>query len=508
METLPDFSRIISSPPFTFLVGKDHAKLTIQSGLARHVSRPLDHLMNNGQTRESKHRITVLEDEEVEVFSAFTEYAYTGDYTVPVEKKEQPEQPAQPPTPSPPQLQPRPQTEAVSVSPLKHRALRALSTASFLPPPAPTPPPVDRPESKMLPQQEEPLMIEWENPFEGSIAQQQNSPAGPASNTPADETVEDSLLDSKDEPLLFPPRKLSKKDRKKTKKASATLFEETAAPVSLTPPSTPPFQHKDVKPEIDTDNNDADRDCAIETDPGDDIPPNASDWWDRPLSPGAEHPRHGYPRRPLHSASMIDTSFATQGISAPRKKGVSSWDEFADLEYFHQPSKPPVTSQPDVPYILFHAKLYVFATKYLISGLAQLCLKKLHRELLDYSLIPPSENEEGDLDETEANRFDAHARMFLDVLRYTYHKTNRFEPECQTSATLLRESELRKLVAQYAACKMRELALYSPAAIPVPSSPSHGPGSGVSVIAAPGGGLRELLDGIPELASDLVFRMM
>jgi hypothetical protein len=207
---------------------------------------------------------------------------------------------------------------------------------------------------------------------------------------------------------------------------------------------------------------------------------------------------------------MIDTSFATQRISAPRRKGVSSWDEFASLEYFHQTPSPPAEAESEVavPYILFHAKVYVFATRYLISGLAQLCLKKLHRQLLDYPLIPPSENEHGDLDETEANKFDAHARMFLDVLRYTYNKTNRFEPESQTSATLLRESELRKLVAQYAACKMRELAFYVPASIPVPSSPTHGPGSGVSAIAGPGGGLRELLDSIPALASYLVFRMM
>ncbi|KAJ6105222.1 hypothetical protein N7523_010032 [Penicillium sp. IBT 18751x] len=37
--------------------------------------------MNNGHTRESKHRIAVLEDEDVETFVAFCEYAYTGDYT-------------------------------------------------------------------------------------------------------------------------------------------------------------------------------------------------------------------------------------------------------------------------------------------------------------------------------------------------------------------------------------------------------------------------------------------
>lgn len=58
--------------------------------------------MNNGHTRESKHRIAVLEDEEVEVFTAFTQYAYTGNYTVPEQKTEPPSaQPASTP-PAPP----------------------------------------------------------------------------------------------------------------------------------------------------------------------------------------------------------------------------------------------------------------------------------------------------------------------------------------------------------------------------------------------------------------------
>jgi hypothetical protein len=216
---------------------------------------------------------------------------------------------------------------------------------------------------------------------------------------------------------------------------------------------------------------------------------------------------------------LIDTSFASQRIAMPRKKGANTWNEFATLDYFHQPvehdeytPKPAQTQSYTivVPYILFHAKVYVFATRYLIPGLAQLCLQKLHASLLDYPLTttqagPTAEEEE---DEAAAAAFSAHAKMFLDILKYTYENTTRFEPESQTSATQLRECELRKLVAQYAACKMRELAVYTPAAIPVLSSPSHGPGSGVSVIPAPGGGLRELLDRIPELASDLVFMMM
>lgn len=237
---------------------------------------------------------------------------------------------------------------------------------------------------------------------------------------------------------------------------------------------------------------------------------------------------------------MIDTSFASPSQrtpAAPRKKGANTWNEFASIDYFSsQPaSDESVIATPKpaakastiiaVPYILFHAKVYVFATRYLIPGLAQLCLQKLHTSLLDYPLTlassddddetqtetgtqttPTPRNEEDE--EIRSLKFNAHAKMFLDILRYTYENTTRFEPESPTSATQLRECELRKLVTQYASCKMRELAVYTPASIPVPSSPSHGPGSGVSVITAPGGGLRELLDSMPELASDLVFLMM
>ncbi|KAF3898280.1 hypothetical protein GY631_1152 [Trichophyton interdigitale] len=79
----PDYRSIINSPQFTFLIGPGHSKVTIQSGLAKHVSPRLDGLMNNGHTRESRHRIAVLEDEDVETFTGFCEFAYTGDYTVP-----------------------------------------------------------------------------------------------------------------------------------------------------------------------------------------------------------------------------------------------------------------------------------------------------------------------------------------------------------------------------------------------------------------------------------------
>ncbi|KAJ6105223.1 hypothetical protein N7523_010033 [Penicillium sp. IBT 18751x] len=39
-------------------------------------------------------------------------------------------------------------------------------------------------------------------------------------------------------------------------------------------------------------------------------------------------------------------------------------------------------SSNDLPYLTFHAKVYVFATRHLIPALAWLCLQKLHRNLL------------------------------------------------------------------------------------------------------------------------------
>ncbi|OKL56873.1 hypothetical protein UA08_07765 [Talaromyces atroroseus] len=576
MNRLPDFTRLISSPPFTFLVGKDHTKLTIQSALAQHVSRPLDDLMNNGHTRESKHRIAVLEDEEVEVFTAFTQYAYTGNYTVPEQKSEL-------------QLPTRPAAELSPVSSSKSTGsrsasgaveqqqqqqqlqplsiVRAQSSASFLPPPAPTPPPFDRLDAKHGQSRryaETPLAVaadQWDNPFAHPAEQQQNEhsfredtpPAevvnvGSQNDPPAQED-QDAGADAEAAEEEWVPKKAGKKDKKKKRKnagAATAVFEEAVPTTSLTPPSTPPIDVRDEVPPkrketkvvvIQQARPDYDADCAVETDPGDDGEADAyqerereedgdGDWWDQPVFPPSGRRRGRERTPPRRVQPLIDTSFASQRISAaPRKRGANTWTEFAALDYFHQPQQPvdyddndhkQAAAQPlliVVPYILFHAKVYVFATRYLISGLAQLCLQKLHTSLVDYPLSHGHEHEHEDENEnedegTESLRFNAHAKMFLDILRYTYENTTRFEPESQTSATQLRECELRKLVAQYAACKMRELAAYTPAAIPVLSSPSHGPGSGVSMIPAPGGGLRELLDRIPELASDLVFMMM
>lgn len=490
-----------------------------------------------------------------------------------------------------------PQNELQQQSPPHHiNVVRTQSSASFLPPPAPTPPPfAERTEGRSPVRRyvETPLAItqtagvddQWENPFAHPAEHlpHRNGTTSLRESTPPVEHKREVVViqdrpqpppeDEEDdvEPAFPLSRRHSRKDKKKKRKdtvvAATNGFEEAVVSKSLTPPSTPPFDLNDDQTQKGTPKvngsvvRDYDPDCAIETDTGDDgdIDGDDGDWWDQPAPSQNFSRRRDYedklsnarrlqsqnhqqppPQPPSppppagtrispqqHTVPLIDTSFASHPMSStPRKKGAKSWNEFASIDYFHQErseesgvTTPTPLQTIIVPYILFHAKVYVFATRYLIPGLAQLCLQKLHASLVDYPLDPPSDNED-DLNsqhhavnyhntpDMESLRFNAYAKMFLDVLKYTYENTTRFEPESQTSATLLRECELRKLVSQFAACKMRELAEYTPATIPIPSSPSHGPGSGVNVITAPGGGLRELLDKIPELASDLVFLMM
>ncbi|KAL1963840.1 hypothetical protein VTN77DRAFT_7771 [Rasamsonia byssochlamydoides] len=464
METIRDFNSIVHSQPFTFLVGRNHTQLTIQSALVRHVSKPLDHLMNNGETRESKVRIAVLEDEEVEVFVAFCEYAYTNDYTVP----------------------PGPQEETPQTSDPWTNVRRPSSRASFIvPPPVPSPPLQPRDgagnDESRIEGAEEPV------------------------DAPQEQIDDDGATPQEKEGFTLgtPPDKKGKKKGKKDKKKKGDELFDSAA--HLTPPSTPPLESKeeiiaqeDIAVETPKETAAAaaaaDPDVAVETDH------EEADWWEQPTTAAKEK-----------EVPIIDTSFAPRPVSPRRGKSADPWEEFAGLEYVHElptqrdPTIKRAPPNPRVPYLTFHAKVYVFATRYLIPGLAQLCLKKLHQDLLGLTLTPVSFEEE---EEEEARNFEARAKMVLDLLYYTYTKTTRFEPVCQTSATLLRKSELRKLVIQYAACKMKELAAYTPGSIPVPVSLSHGPGSGVNAVAAPGAGLRELLDTTTELASDLVYRIM
>ncbi|OQE14624.1 hypothetical protein PENSTE_c034G05571 [Penicillium steckii] len=644
-----DYSSIIHSPSFTFLVGPRHTKLTIQSGLAQHVSKPLHNLMNNGHTRESRHRIAVLEEEDVETFVAFCEYAYTGDYKVP--------------------RLPVPREYRVSVAESVHspanswRGTFRSGSVSSVPPPAPSPPPefVDdgskavevepQPEPESTPViGEEPdaeaaaettAEVEAEMQTEGQQAEtqqeasteataeetteiktggveeeklapedndsaekdaQSDQPQDAGSSIPTEET---EASNSNDDWATWPaePKENNeakgKKGKKKDKKKKKNLAVEEDVPANLTPPTTPPTNPVDlheltpdnapeesaepvepVEPveaeefaekipeiassEIPAEDKPAEthsaeeipaetnaehassEDANVQSEPShhsnpmpESTPPREEEWessnneqqrsWPGPeLEPGPESEDQQIledQQKPIDPPKpVIDMSFAKQPDSSPRTPGMSLWDEFTTLQYtdeHQQKHQPKLNDTPtDLPYLTFHAKVYVFATRYLIPALAQLCLRKLHHDLMNLTLADP-ETSSGPIDSYEDPTISSlglglgglaaqQVPRILDLVRYAYTKTTRLEPISPTSATQLRDNELRRLVVHYVACKVKILAKY------------HSPGD--SEVATPSirpidgkiGGrrddeprsLRFLLDMTPELASDLVYRMM
>lgn len=383
MAPSPDYSSIIHSPTFTFLVGPEHTKLTIQSALARHVSQPLDELMNSGLTRESRHHIAVLEEEDVETFVGFCEYAYTGDYRVPTR-------------------------------PAEGGHKRGGSYGMDIPPPAPSPPGTPGMEAESL-----------------GIEQAQGE------------------------------EKKGKKNKKK-KGASKSIDEGSAA---LTPPNTPPPEGKDD-----------------------------GDWFD------SESPK---------AADIKSPTRGDESPLLPSLTGGNLWDEFTCIKYPRHTQHPiagfpaPMTADDPsnllspgiVPYVLFHAKIYRFSTRFLIPTLAQLSLNKLHRALVSFPL------DSGDAQDN--------APVILELLHFTFNNTKRHDPVFAFASPspykAQRENQLRKLVVHYAACKIRELASFRP---PVPEQ-SSSPDAEVPVVAVPSVlDLRGLMDITCELASDLVFRMM
>lgn len=78
--------------------------------------------------------------------------------------------------------------------------------------------------------------------------------------------------------------------------------------------------------------------------------------------------------------------------------------------------------------LLFHAKLYIFATKYLIEPLRKACLSSLHFNLVMFEVT------------------DMNSYLILDLLKYVYSNTGRNEPTGKSS--------LRDLVIHYAAYKL------------------------------------------------------
>lgn len=570
---------IIHSPAFTFLVGPKHTKLTIQSALAQHVSKPLHNLMNNGHTRESKHRIAVLEDEDVETFVAFCEYAYTGDYKVPL-----------PPAPRE-DIRKGVVETARSLGNSWRETYRSNSVSSAVPPPAPSPPESIRtaepaapaptkPEPEPTPviegdgagkAAEQPATVEQEHMVEEDTTK--NEPAEPLEDeethplnpdqivdVPAtDETLvqinAESAADAGDsgawEEMPVVSKKCKKDEKKHGKKKpleqEPTWTEEAAA--NLTPPSTPPPKNPaevvdttqnpepESPPEVESqteekevveaeptaESEEKDAKPAEEQPAEAEVEPAQEDWEQPSAYPtegdGQTHEDswaedeveeqndETQPPKPV-----IDMSFAKQPDSSPRTLGLSLWDDFCALQYNDEHTTLPtieVSTSNDLPYLTFHAKVYVFAIRYLIPALAQLCLQKLHRNLLQLSIAdaesldPFSGQDSGGL--------AAHqAPMVLDLLRYAYTKTTRLEPINPTSATQLRENELRRLVVHYAACKIKDLARYhspgdseaaTPTLRPVDSKVERAKDSAPK-------SLRALLDITPELASDLVYRMM
>lgn len=103
------------------------------------------------------------------------------------------------------------------------------------------------------------------------------------------------------------------------------------------------------------------------------------------------------------------------------------WERFRSLEFSNKLASP--SPNPD---ILFHAKLYVFATKFLIEPLRQQCQGSIHRDLCKLSLDPEKQI------------------FIIYLLKFTYAHTGRGEPSGR--------SRLRDLIIHYIACKVRTLA--------------------------------------------------
>ncbi|KAI1941768.1 hypothetical protein LOZ66_001249 [Ophidiomyces ophidiicola] len=436
----PNFNSIIHSPPFTFLVGPAHTKLTIQSGLARHVSRPLDELMNNGHTRESRHHIAVLEEEDVETFVGFCEFAYTGDYSVPTRR-----------------------LDSNTTAPLGV-AFTDSPMGMGIPPPAPSPP---------------------RSPGLGDVPDEYGTEIG--NNTGIQDDDPEVALDSE---------KKAKQSKNKKKQKAGKPFEDGGA---LTPPSTPP-------PSMGDDQAGQGNETKA-TPEGNEGEAQASGGWDEQDPTSKECKKASQPKA-FHPVPQ-------NPFFLSRRSSVNLWDEFTSLQYTHQPQSTAMGLPSPIlrsvstyagesssldPYVLFHAKLYVFASRYLIPTLAQLCLIKLHRDLVHYPLTTAA------LDSCRPTNIP----MILELLHFSYINTKRDDPVLPTpSALSSSENQLRKLVTHFAACKVRELAGYQSSISSPKSYGDTGKDGGFSGLTIPPDlGFRDLLDGISELASDLVYRMM
>ncbi|KAF4769075.1 hypothetical protein HAV15_008360 [Penicillium sp. str.  len=542
MESVPNFSSIVHSPPFTFLVGPRHTKLTIQSGLAEHVSKPLHNLMN-GPTRESKHRIAVLEEDDVETFVAFTEYAYTGDYNVPRPERE---------------VQEEHKVGVVESSPSTatwRGNYRTGSMSSTVPPPAPSPPPQFRHRGQAAYQQSAPeseppvpqpvsesAPVEVKDPVTPTFA-----PEPEVESAPEPEAAVECLpaMNGRFRPKNLRhgnqknPRQTRRRERKgkKGKKQTEAVEEELPAPaepVSLTPPSTPP-------PEVAAEPVPEPAAEPVEewatAEPAPEPEPEPTENWEQPaeepapepeVAPASQEPAPAEEQPPASEGPMedswtqdrsegtsitqaqrqrpiLDMSFANQQATSPCEPGLNLWDEFTSTirRANNLQTHPGRDAKQRTP--LHHLPRQSLRLRH------TLCLRKLHRDLLRLSSTDFETADLGDsqiLDGLAATK----AQMVLELVHYAYTKTARLEPISPTSATQLRENQLRRLVVHYAACNVKELARYHSAEDSVSATPSRPVDAKTerletSTSTSPKS-LRALLDLTTELASDLVYRMM
>ncbi|KAJ5777065.1 hypothetical protein N7520_000311 [Penicillium odoratum] len=553
----PDDQITSESSVWTFFLGPERNKQTIHSELARHVSPELAKFVKEKSVvKDSKvgsGSVVTLEEFDAETFAAFWAYTYRGDYKVP-----------KPPVPRGEKDKKRHYGYSQSYKDMARvlslgiyvlgSATTCSITTSGIRRVEPQPQIQFQPEPEPQPEQQP---AEQETLTEAAADERsaENTPATPEDNGSYNENVvpveAEAQLEPEAEVEMDPTpvmdndawdspkaetNKKAKKGKKKKGKNQASEFTEEA-PVNFTPPSTPPPETQadadatlDV-PEQSFANPDWNESTAPESEPTYDIPapaepapePEQVAETEQPTEWEQEEYAQGTPQEQweeeveeeaqVPSKPSIDMSFAkqSQADSSPRTPGLSLWDEFAALQYNdeHTPTSTPSETTHKVPYLTFHAKVYVFATRFLIPSLAQLCLRKLHRDLLSLALedtdatpIPDSQPL-GDLAELQAP-------MVLDLLRYAYTHTERLEPISETVATQIRENELRRLVVHYASCRLKALARYHSPGDSEAGTPAVRP-MDAKVERADNGpprNLRVLLDKTPELASDVVFRMM
>jgi hypothetical protein len=192
--------------------------------------------------------------------------------------------------------------------------------------------------------------------------------------------------------------------------------------------------------------------------------------WDEPSAPAAEDASQlEWGEQPMPAAEEEQSWGYTRSKQKKKKTQTTQteriWNDFLNLTYEDPPrlvsdeQATPVngdnTSVPKTTIsLLYHAKIYVFAEKYLIDNLRMLCLRKLHANLRGFDLTLQTSG------------------LILEVLKFAYAQTERKES---------RDDELRMLIVHYVACK-GEILKENP-------------------------NLRSLLEADGEMASDLLYKI-